>query len=156
MWYYWIPYITHHRKSVHNLTRGAPSPEIRTKPHKKCPIPGYPDKTSQEAPHPRKSGKNLTRDVPSFEIRTKPHKRRPIPGNPEQNLTRCVVCSDGCRLVGLRPTLQRPPAGAMRSALPMSMSEPLRAGLFYCNKSTNGVPRESRDDDGTMNVYVFS
>ena len=94
---------------------------------KKHPIPGNPDKASQEATHPRKSvqklttsnpspesrtkahkerpiprnpGQKLTREDPSPEIQTKRHKQRTIPGNPNQNLTKTLACC--CRLCWLR------------------------------------------------------
>ena len=45
--------------------------KIRTKHHKKRPIPGNPDETSQEATHPRKSGQKLRRSATSPAIQSK-------------------------------------------------------------------------------------
>ena len=39
-----------------NLRRSDPSPESWTEHHKKRPIPGNPDRTTEQAPHSRKSG----------------------------------------------------------------------------------------------------
>ena len=77
------------------------------------PIPGSPDKTSQEATYPCKS-------------QTKPHKMRPIPGNLGRNLTKhnpSLKIRDktsqhypfawfvvGCLML-FRQAVQRPPAG---------------------------------------------